>query len=413
MKIIKRNYYWSFMQKTIDQYIWNCYVYQQSKTFRNKLNDLLQSLLIFKQWWQDIAMNFIIDLFDSFNYNAILTVICKLSKERHYISCIIDDEEITVKRTVKMLIQWVYWTYNLLSFIVSDRDTQFISILWKFLCKWLNISLWLFIIYHLQINDQSEWVNQNIKRYLRFFCSYMQNDWFKWLLMIEFVNNNVLFSIIFLIFFFMNKSFHSCMSFDSDIIEYESTRERLQVDRVKNIFNHMNKTLIFARKALIKTQEQMINQANKHKKKVNYKIESKMFLNEWNIITARLFKKLNDKMLNSFQIIDFIDSFYKLKLFKTMHIHDVFHSKLLCLVINDSLSDQKNEFLKSIVINDEDEWKINDILNFQWYQRWLQYRVKWKSYDNDLNWYNADDNEFMNAQKMMNDFHIKYSEKMH
>ncbi len=413
MKIIKRNYYWSFMQKTIDQYIWNCYVYQQSKTFRNKLNDLLQSLLIFKQWWQDIAMNFIIDLFDLFNYNAILTVICKLSKERHYISCIIDDEEITVKRTVKMLIQWVYWTYNLLSFIVSDRDTQFISILWKFLCKWLSISLWLFIIYHLQINDQSEWVNQNIKRYLRFFCSYMQNDWFKWLLMIEFVNNNVLFSIIFLIFFFMNKSFHSCMSFDSDIIEYESTRERLQVDWVKNIFNHMNKTLIFARKALIKTQKQMMNQANKHKKKVNYKIESKMFLNEWNIITARLFKKLNDKMLNSFQIIDFIDSFYKLKLFKTMHIHDVFHSKLLCLVINDSLSDQKNEFLKSIVINDEDEWKINDILNFRWYQRWLQYRVKWKSYDNDLNWYNADDNEFMNAQKMMNDFHIKYSEKMH
>jgi len=70
------------------------------------------------------------------------------------------------------------------------------------------------------------------------------------------------------------------MSFDSDIIEYESTRERLQIDQVKNIFNHMNKTLIFAREALIKTREQMMNQANKHKKKVNYKIKSKMFLNK-------------------------------------------------------------------------------------------------------------------------------------
>jgi len=50
-------------------------------------------------------MNFIINLSDSFNYNAILPVICKLSKERHYISCITDDEEITVKRTAKMLIQ--------------------------------------------------------------------------------------------------------------------------------------------------------------------------------------------------------------------------------------------------------------------------------------------------------------------
>jgi len=173
--------------------------------------------------------------------------------------------------------------------------------------------------------------------------------------MIEFVNNNILFSVIFLILFFMNKSFHSCMSFNSDIIKYESTRERLQINRVKNIFKQMNKTLIFAREALIKTREQMMNQANKHRKKINYKIESRVFLNERNIITARFFKKLNDKMLNSFQIIDFIDSFYKLKLLETMCIHDVFHSELLRLVVNDSLSDQKNEFSRSIVINDEDE----------------------------------------------------------
>ncbi len=119
-----------------------------------------------------------------------------------------------------------------------------------------------------------------------------------------------------------------------------------------------------------------MNQANKHKKKVNYKIESKMFLNERNIITAKSFKKLNDKMLDSFQIINSVVSFYKLKLSDTMHIHDVFHSDLLRSVVNDSLSDQKNESSKSIVINDEDEWKIDNILNFQRYRRQLQYRVK-------------------------------------
>ncbi len=413
VKIIKRNYYWSSMRKTIDQYIQNCYVYQRSKTSRNKSNDLLQSLSISEQRWQDIAMNFIINLSDSSEYNAILTIICRLSKKRHYISCITDDEDITVEKTAEILIQWVYQTYDLSSFIVSDRDSQFISILWKFLCKRLSIFLRLFIVYHSQIDDQSKRVNQNIKRYLRFFCLYMQNDWFKWLLMIEFVNNNILSSVIFLILFFMNKNFHSRMSFDSDIIKYESIRERLQINRVKNISEQMNKTLIFAREALIKTRKQMMNQANKHRKKVNYKIESKMFLNKWNIITARSFKKLNDKMLNSFQIIESVDSSYKLKLSETMHIHDVFHSELLRSVINDSLSDQKNESSKSIVINDEDEWKIDDILNFRRYQRRLQYRVKWKNYDNDLNWYNADDNEFMNAQEMIDDFHIKYSRKAH
>ena len=231
--------------------------------------------------------------------------------------------------------------------------------------------------------------------------------------MIKFVDNNILSSVIFLTFFFMNKNFHSHMSFNSDIIKYESIRERLQIDRVKNIFEQMNKTLIFACEALIKTWEQMMNQANKHRKKINYKIESKMFLNEWNIVTARFFKKLNDKMLDSFQITDSVDSFYKLKLSETMHIHDVFHSKLLRSAVDDSLSGQKNEFSKSIVINDEDEWKIDDILNSRRYRRRLQYRVKWKSYDNDLNWYNADDDEFMNAQEVVDEFHTRYSRKAH
>ncbi len=241
----------------------------------------------------------------------------------------------------------------------------------------------------------------------------MQNDWFKWLLMIEFINNNVLFLIIFLILFFMNKSFHSHMSFDSDIIKYESTRERLQIIRVKDIFNHMNKMLIFAREALIKTRKWMIKQANKHRKKINYEIESKMFLNERNIVTARFFKKLDDKMLDSFKITDSVDFFYKLKLSDTMHIRDVFYSELLRSVVDNLLSDQKNEFLKSIVINDENEWKINDILNFQQYQKWLQYQVKWKSYDNDLNWYNVDDDKFMNTQNIVDDFHTRYSNWAH
>ena len=161
------------------------------------------------------------------------------------------------------------------------------------------------------------------------------------------------------------------MSFDFYIIEYESIRERLQIIRIEDIFNHINKMLIFAREALIKTWEWMMKQVNKHRKKINYKIESKIFLNKRNIITAKLFKKLNDKMLDSFKITDFIDFFYKLKLSNTMHIHNVFHSELLCSVINDSLFDQKNESSRSIMINDENEWKINDILNFQWYWKWL------------------------------------------
>jgi len=60
-------------------------------------------------------------------------------------------------------------------------------------------------------------------------------------------------------------------------------------------------------------------------------------------------------MLNSFNMLDFVDFSYKLKLSETMYIHDVFHFKLLHLVVDDFLSDQKNDSLKSIMINDKNE----------------------------------------------------------
>ncbi len=173
--------------------------------------------------------------------------------------------------------------------------------------------------------------------------------------MIEFIDNNALFSIIFSISFFLNKDFHSCMSFELNVSEYESFRERLQTTKVENISEHMNKTLKFARESLVKTREQMMKQVNKHRKEVDYKIESKIFLNERNIVTARSFKKLDDKMLDSFINLDLINSSYKLKLSESMHVHDVFHSDLLRSVINNFLPDQKNELSDSIVINNEDE----------------------------------------------------------
>jgi len=173
--------------------------------------------------------------------------------------------------------------------------------------------------------------------------------------MIEFVDNNALFSVIFSTSFFLNKDFHSRMSFELNVIKYESSRKRLQTAKVENISENMNKTLKFARESLVKTRKQMMKQVNKHRKEVDYEVESKMFLNERNIVTARSFKKLDDKMLDSFTNLDLVDSSYKLKLSESMRVYDVFHSDLLRSVADDLLPGQKNEPSGSIVVNDEDE----------------------------------------------------------
>ena len=78
-----------------------------------------------------------------------------------------------------------------------------------------------------------------------------------------------------------------------------------------------------------------------------------VFLSSKNIVIDRLFKKLNDKIFGPFKVIFVIDSFYKLKLSKIMRIYNVFHLKLLNLVVINSLSGQKNSSFKVIIVKDK------------------------------------------------------------
>ena len=57
---------------------------------------------------------------------------------------------------------------------------------------------------------------------------------------------------------------------------------------------------------------------------MTFKKNDLVFFNNKNIIINKLFKKLNDKILNLFKIIFIIDFFHKLKLFKIIKIYNVF-----------------------------------------------------------------------------------------
>ena len=97
----------------------------------------------------------------------------------------------------------------------------------------------------------------------------------------------------------------------------------------------------------------MIKQINRYKKDITFKKDDLVFLNIKNIIIDKLFKKLNDKMFDSFKIIFVIDSSYKLKLFEIIKIYNVFYFKLLSLVVINSLFNQKNSSFKVIIIKDK------------------------------------------------------------
>ncbi len=138
----------------------------------------------------------------------------------------------------------------------------------------------------------------------------MQDDWFIWLFMTEFVDNNTISLLIEQSTFFLNKNFHSHMSFDSNSIEYEITQARIEADKAKNIFKHMKWSLALIKQALARVRVTIKKQIDKHWKKIIYKIDDMMFLDFRNITIARSSKKLNDKMLESFKILIKIEHAY-------------------------------------------------------------------------------------------------------
>ena len=135
----------------------------------------------------------------------------------------------------------------------------------------------------------------------------------------------------------------------------------------------MKWSLALIKQALARVRVTMKKQADKHWKKMIYKINDMMFLNSRNMTISRSLKKLNDKMLELFKILIEIEYAYQLKLSLTMKIHSKFASNLLQLDSKDALKEQRNELFDSIVIEDEDEWEVKNILNFRHYERdkWL------------------------------------------
>ena len=61
-ELFKREYYWRGIKITMIIYIVNCYICKRIKISRDREYDLLQSFLISQKRWQNIFINFIVDL---------------------------------------------------------------------------------------------------------------------------------------------------------------------------------------------------------------------------------------------------------------------------------------------------------------------------------------------------------------
>ncbi len=231
----------------------------------------------------------------------------------------------------------------------------------------------------------------------------------------KFSDNFNTFSTILMISFYFNKDFHSWMSFNSDTTDYKMTCQRIETRKIDDIVIQMSELLIFNHQQLKKIKQIIKAQMNKHRWDVIYEVNDQVWLVFENIKITRSCKDLKDKQLNLYSITVKVKIFYHLQLSRSMkHIHSVFSLKYLRSSFNNLLSKQHSEFFKLMIIEENEEhWKVNNILNFRQYRERLQYKIKWIEIDRDDEWYYVDEEKFNDSKKVLNEFHKLYSNKLH
>jgi len=410
LSVAGRAFFWPKMRKDVEQYITNCHTCRRSKAPRDKYNGLLQPLPIPQAYWKDISMDFVVGLPESDGCNAILVVVDRLSKERHYIACTDKDNGTSAENTARLLMEHVWKYHGLPTSIISDRGTQFTSLLWKTLCKSLGITAKLSTSFHPETDGQSEIANQEMERYLRTFCNYGQDDWKLLLPAAEFAANNMKSTTTKMTPFFATRGYNPRMSFDPVDVAPESTRERLLTDRAMDISERTKAAIEAARQFMKQAQDAYSYAANRYRKDVEYKIGDQVWLSTKNIQTERQSKKLDHKTIGPYPVVERFGSSYRLQLPASMKIHPVFHSWLLRKDPNDPLPGQINEPPPPVVVHPgEEEWEVEQILDAKKVRNVLKFKVSWRGYPPDPTWYNADG--FGNSPDLVQQFYDKYPGK--
>jgi hypothetical protein len=118
-------------------------------------------------------------------------------------------------------------------------------------------------------------------------------------------------------------------------------------------------------------------------------------------------------MLTSFKILKKRESSYKFDFSNDMNLHSIFHISLLRKDLENSLSKQIISSSSSIVIDDEQKFDVENIVDSRLinraFNKRLQYKVKWVEYSSDRKWYSVENFDY--AKEIVVDYHDRYLNK--
>jgi hypothetical protein len=354
-------------------------------------------------------MDFITDLPPSsrHSYDAVLVVVCRLTKMAHFIPC---TKTTTAEATARLVLDHVVKLHGLPDDIVSDRGPQFASRFWARFFELIGTKINLSSAFHPQSNGQAERTNQTLEQYLRCYVDYKQTNWADLLALAEFAYNNGEHASTGMSPFYATYGFHP--RFSPSVPSPQSINPVAE-SRVQDLHRVHNELQLQLRAS----QARAKHHADKSRQPTPASLRpgAKVWLLRRNIKTTRPCAKLDYKRLGPFEIARQVNPVaFELRLPPTWKIHNVFHASLL-----EPYSESARPWPASldapppepIEVEGETEYEVEDILDCKRVGRsGIKYLVKWKGYPiSEATW--EPFAHVRNASDLVQDYHRRHPDK--
>jgi hypothetical protein len=402
LELVSRNYWWPNMSRYVGQYVLHCDLCLRTKAQCRLPVGELQPLPIPEDRWDTISVDFISELPESGGYDAIMAVVDSVGKRAHFTETV---TTVTASGAANLYLRNVWKLHGLPRKVISDRGPQFVAEFMKELYRLLGIEAASSTAYHPQTDGQTERVNQELEQYLRVFVGERQDDWYALLPLAEFSYNNHVHSSTQQTPFLLDTGRHPRMGF-------EPHQPPSRVEAVNEFTDRMKATLEEAKSALAKAKDDMARYYNRRRSPApSFAPGDMVFLDSEDIQTTRPSKKLSHRRLGPYPVESRVGRHaYRLTLPPSMRrLHPVFNVVKLMLAPGSAdpiPGRRRNPLPPPELVDGEEEYLVEKILNSRMFRRKLQYLVKWEGYGVEHNTWEYSEN-VDNAPEKVADFHAR------
>jgi len=400
VELVTRNFWWPGITKEVKRYVEGCNTCQRNKNRTEQLAGKLMPNSIPERPWTHISADFITKLPLAQGYDSILVVVDRLTKIVHFIPT---TEKTSVEGLTRLFRDNVWKLHGLPESIISDRGPQFAAGLMKELNEMLGIKSKLSMVFHPQTDGQTERVNQELEQYLRMFINHRQEQWPEWLGTVEFAYNNKAHSSTRMSPFKANYSQDPRMGFEG--------RKKGKYMGAEKFVKKMKEIQEEAKAALKKAQEDIRKYANRKRSDVDkYKVGDLVMLSTKDLkyqMVGRRTEKLTERFVGPYKIKKIVSSnAVELELPSTVKIHLVVNVSRICRYVG-QVEGQKKKQLLPVIIEGEEEWEIERILNKRRVREKDKYLVRWKGFTVESDTWKGKEN-LKNAKEVIEEFKREY-----